>query len=501
MKAMTASKIFLYFCLAFIGGIFLNSIIGISQIYMLGFLISGILLISVFWEHKKIVVVGFCILFLVFGAWRHQATEFRIDNNELRKFNDRDEAITLVGVVGTEPDIREKSVKLTIEVQSMAQKVGVSPSGYGKVLVTTWRYPEYQYGDKLEIEGKLEAPPVFEDFNYKDYLAKEGIYSVMYGSEIKLLERGKGNFLFTILFSFKNKLEESVNKVMSPPQSGILQALFFGNEQNISTEWKEKFNLTGTRHITAVSGMNITIISALVFNFLLALGFWRGRTFYFSIAIIFFYILMIGAPASGVRAGIMGSLFLIAQYFGRISIGARAIVIASVFMLVHNPLLLTLDVGFQLSFLAVLGLIYLLPHFLLWLKRVPDFLTIRYSLAATLAAQVFTLPILIYNFGRIPIISPIINILIVPILPFITILGFLFSLLGVIWLPLGQILSWPAWLLLTYEVKIIDWFSQIFFVSLSVENLHWIWLVISYLILGFIVWRLQKKVKLKFLNL
>ncbi|MBU0998791.1 DUF4131 domain-containing protein, partial [Patescibacteria group bacterium] len=134
---MTVSKIFLYFCLAFIGGIFLNSIIEISQIYMLGFLILGILLISVFWERKKFVLVGFCILFLILGIWRHQAAEFRIDNNELRKFNDRDEIITLVGIVGTEPDIREKSVKLTIEVQSMAQKVGVSPSGYGKVLVTT----------------------------------------------------------------------------------------------------------------------------------------------------------------------------------------------------------------------------------------------------------------------------------------------------------------------------------------------------------------------------
>lgn len=494
---MTASKVFLYFCLSFIGGIFINSIFFVPQLIMLSFLILGILLISVFWEYKKFVVIGFCLLFLVLGIWRHQVVSSKIENSAIKNFIG--EEVTLIGLVNKEPDIREKSTKLTIQTEKTVGETR-SPSIGGRVLVTTWRYPEYQYGDELKIIGKLETPEVFEGFNYQDYLAKDGIFAVIYFPEIELIAKNQGNFLQKSLISFKNKLEESLNKVMSRPQSAILEALFFGKEGNISKEWKEKLNLTGTRHITAVSGMNITIISAILLNFLLMLGLWRNQAFYLSIILIILYILMIGAPSSVVRAGIMAILFLTAQHFGRQSAASRAIVIAAAFMLLQNPLLLRLDVGFQLSFLAVMGLIYLQPAFSDFFKKIPDFLQLRYTLTATLAAQVFTLPILVYNFGRIPIISPIANILILPTIPFITILGFIFSFLGIFWQSLAQILSWPAWLFLTYIVKIVDFSSKIPWASLALENIHWIFVIISYLILAYFIFRLNQKRKLKFLN-
>jgi len=369
-----------------------------------------------------------------------------------------------------------------------------------KVLVTTQRYPEYQYGDKLKIIGKLETPPVLEGFNYQDYLKKEGIYSVMSWPEIKLLGKNFGNPLMKILFSFKDKLKGSLNRVIPRPQGAILEALFFGEEQNISKDWKEKLNLTGTRHLTAVSGMNITIIAALLLNFLLMLGFWRRQAFYFSIFLIILYILMIGAPASAIRAGIMASLLLIAQYFGRASAASRAIVFAATLMLFFNPLLLRLDIGFQLSFLATMGLIYLQPIFLDFFKKIPNFFQLRNNLAATLSAQIFTLPILVYNFGRISLMSPIPNILILPLIPLITIFGFIFSFIGIFWQTLAQIFSWPVWLLLTYILKVIDSFSKISWASLTLENIHWIFLMISYLVLGLITWRLQEKQKLRFLK-
>jgi len=496
---MTKSKIFLYFCLSFITGIFLNSIIKIPQLLMLSFLILGILLISVLWPYKKFVVIGFCILFLVAGIWRHQLAELRIMNNELRKYNDQEKIITLVGLVAKEPDIREKSVKLTVQPENIK----------GKVLITTNRYPEYQYGDELKITGRLEEPQIFEDFNYKNYLLKDGILAVINFPEMELIGENFGNPIMKSLFSLKQRLKESLNNVMSPPQSGLLEALFFGDEENIPKDWKEKFNLTSTRHIAAVSGMNITIISALILNFLLFLGFWRPQAFYLSIILIFLYILMIGAPASAVRAGIMGILFLAAQHLGRISTGSRVIVFAATLMLIQNPLLLTLDIGFQLSFLAVMGLIYLQPIFSDFLKKIPDFFLkdltfeifqVRVNLSATLAAQIFALPILIYNFGQVSIISPITNILILPLIPIITILGFIFSFIGIFWQGLAQILSWPAWLLLSYILKIIDLSSKIPFSYLIFKNVHWIFLPISYLALGILTWRLQENQKLKFLK-
>ena len=508
---MTPSKIFLCFCLSFVGGIFISSMLGPepiinyglgrAQIFVLGFLILGLILISVFWRYKKLVVIGFCILFLILGIWRHQNNEWQMANSKLQIYNNKEEKITLTGVVADEPDVREKSIKLTIKASQILAEDRPLPIS-GKILITTNRYPEYQYGDKLKITGKIETPPIFEGFSYKEYLKKEGIFSVMSWPEIEVIGQGFGNPVMKFLFSFKNKFKETARTFISPPEVGILEALIFGDEGNISQEWKAKLNFTGTRHIAAVSGMNITIIASLLLAFALSLGFWRKQAFYFSICLLSLYILMIGAPASAVRAGIMGGLLLTAQHLGRLSVASRAVIFAATAMLALNPLLLRLDVGFQLSFLAILGIIYLQPFINNWFKKIPNpkIFPLRITLSTTIAAQIFTLPILVYNFGYIPLISPIANILIVPALAPITVSIFIFGLVGMIFWGLGLILSWPIWLFLTYITKIIDFFSKISWASLKLDNIHWIWLIIFYLILGFLTWRLQEKEKLKFLN-
>jgi len=509
---MTSSKIFLYFCLSFIGGIFLSSIITISQIYMLGILILGLILISVLWRYKKFVIIGFCLLFLVAGIWRYQIAELGVVNNELRKLNDLGKEITLIGLVAAEPDIREKSVKLTVKPENIN----------GKVLVTINRYPEYQYGDKLKINGKLETPQELGDFDYPGYLAKDGIYSVMNFPKIELLEsgnyRGLSSAIFAKILAFKQKLRESIYQNLSPPQSSILGAIILGDKSRMSgcsqkeieaaqekgencLKLKEKLNITGVRHIAAVSGMHVVILSGVLMSLLIGLGLWRGQAFYFTIIFIWLFIIITGLQPSGIRAGIMGGLFLLAQYLGRLNSASRAIVFAAAGMLVVNPLLLRLDVGFQLSFLAVMGIIYLGPIFRDWLKFIPEekFINLRSILVMTLSAQIFTLPILVYNFGRMSLVAPITNILILPSIYWIMILGFIFGLIGILWSPLGWILSWPAYLLLTYLIKIVDFFSQPWAFK-TLENVHWIWLAISYLILGLITWRLDESQKLKFLN-
>ncbi len=191
---------------------------------MLGFLILGLVLITVLFKYKKIVVIGFCILFLVLGIWRHQTVEVRSMKSELIKHNDTQENITLIGVISDEPDIGEKVVKfeivnLKLLIEDKWQDVS------GKILVTTNRYPEYQSGDKLKIAGKLKTPSEdIEGFNYKDYLLKDGIYSVMDWPKIELIDtstrlsinpelaewidKNQGNILYKYLFFAKNKLKE-----------------------------------------------------------------------------------------------------------------------------------------------------------------------------------------------------------------------------------------------------------------------------------------------------
>ena len=248
--------------------------------------------------------------------------------------------------------------------------------------------------------------------------------------------------------------------------------------------------------------MHITILSAVLMQFLIGIGFWRGQAFYLTIGLLALFILMVGLPSSAVRAGIMVGFFLFAQKIGRRNSSSRAVIFAAVLILIANPLLLRFDVGFQLSFLAVMGIIYLTPLFQRWLIKVSEdnLLNLKSIFSMTLAAQIFTLPILIHNFGVISLVAPLTNILILPLLPFVIGIGFLFGLTGIAFPFLGQIISWPCWLLLTYIIKIVNFFSGLSFSSITLENIHWVWLLIFYFIVGFIVWHLKRKQELGFLN-
>ena len=109
------------------------------------------------------------------------------------------------------------------------------------------------------------------------------------------------------------------------------------------------------------TGMHVAVLAAIIMPVLIGLGFWRRQAFYFSILLIFFFIVLTGGQASTIRAGIMVSFFLLAQQLGRANVSIRGIVFAASLMLINNPLILKSDIGFQLSFLAVIGIIYLNP--------------------------------------------------------------------------------------------------------------------------------------------
>jgi len=495
---MTSSQIFLCLCLAFVLGVGIASFfntsalfsinpglaerVNFSQLPLLIFLFFSIFLVFGFHKFKSKIVFGICILFLVFGIWRYQLIYFQFNSPQFKKLEAQ--KVSFVGKVAEEPESKENKVSLKLELKNSKFKI----------LVTTRAYPKINYGDILEVEGTLKPPPEFEGFNYRDYLKKEGIYFIMDYPKLKILKRNQGNLIKTIAIFLKGKLKESLEKLIPLPQVGFFEALIFGDENNIPQFWKERLNLTGTRHLAAVSGMNITIISSLLLNFLLALGFWRKHSIRLSAILISFYILMIGAPASAVRAGIMGISFLISQNFGRLVIPERLLVFALTFMLLFNPLLLKFDVGFQLSFLAMTGLIYLQQIFSKKLSKIPEFFGIRTNLASTLAAQIFTLPILLYNFGQFSLISPITNILILPAIPLLTTFGFLVSILGIFWQGLAQILALFAQLPMLFIMKIIEISSSLPFVTQEIKISSGI-VFFCYLLLAILIFRLRSRQK------
>jgi competence protein ComEC len=494
---MTSSKVLFFLCLSFIAGIFLESVIKIPQIFIYGIFILGIIFVFSSFLFKRIsFVIGFCLLLLILGAIRVQITEFNILNDKLSKFNEKGQVV-FTGTISDEPDVRDTFQKLKVKVADST------------ILVTTQRYPEYNYLDKVKITGKLETPSETDDFSYKNYLMKDHIYSVVNFPKIETLpDKHQYNvisFLYEKILFFKQKIRQSIQHNFNPPQSSILEGTILGDNGAMTNDLKIKLNITGLRHIIAVSGTHVVILSSIIMSLLLAVGLWRSQAFYIAIGFICFYIVLTGLPASGIRAGIMGGLYLLAQKLGRQSMGSRVIIMACAGMLLINPLLLIYDIGFQLSFLAVMGLIYLEP----FIKNLIKIITKRPKgcpsedlvgiVSTTFAAQIFTLPIMIYNFGNISFVAPVTNLLVLPIVYWLMVFGFLASIAGIFSSAIGWVLSIPCWILLTYFVKVIDFFSKPWAMK-TLQNIHWFWLVVFYLIIVSITWFLRKKYSQKFIQ-
>lgn len=489
---MSPSKVLFFLCVSFVSGVFLESIIKIPHIFLWIFLFVNIFVISFSFliNKDRLAIFGFCLLLLILGILRVQIAEFNIANDELSKLNGKG-VVVLTGIINDEPDVRDTSQKLEVKV------------GNSVILVTTNRYPEYNYLDKIKLTGKLESPVVYDDFNYKDYLLKDGIYSVMSFAKIEKLGKGRAtalSFVYGKILSVKHRLEQAVQDNFLPPHSLILEGIIFGNNKNMTQDLRDKLNNTGLRFLTAISGVHVVILSAILISLLLFLGLRRPYAFSFSIILIWIYIVLTGLTTSGIRAGIMGSIFIFAGVLGRQNTSSRTIVLAATLMLLSNPLLLIYDVGFQLSFMACLGIIYLKPMISFLLKKVfkDNFRELLDIISITFTAQIFTLPIMIFNFGTISFVSPITNILILPFMPAILSFGFLFSIFASVSKILGYIFYLPIYFLISYFLKVMDIFSASW-MSKAITDVSWVWLLVSYLIIIFFTWLLNKKYHREFL--
>jgi competence protein ComEC len=157
-------------------------------------------------------------------------------------------------VVG-KPNVRDTYTNLRLAVDRVRME-DEEHLVKGKILVRTPRYPVYVYGDELEVEGKLETPPVFEDFSYRNYLARRGIYGMIGWPQIRLLSRGGGSPLYRTLLSVKARIQAAIARILPEPEASLLTGILLGVESGISQRVKDAFSTSGTMHVVAISGFN-----------------------------------------------------------------------------------------------------------------------------------------------------------------------------------------------------------------------------------------------------
>jgi len=229
----------------------------------------------------------------------------------------------------------------------------------------------------------------------------------------------------------------------------------------------EDFNRTGVTHIVAISGYNITLIVTLFMVLLSRLSLGRKKSFYIILFGVLVFVIFAGLSGSVVRAGIMGILVLLARHVGRVNQPKNILIFTAVLMCLENPYILLWDAGFQLSFLATIGLLYINSILEISMNKFPEVFGIKESLITTLSATLITFPLILFQFGRFSVVGILVNILILWLIPYIMALGFFSVIFSYIWYPFAFVFSFLPYFGMVYITTIVRFFSSFSFASLE----------------------------------
>lgn len=452
---MSKSKVFVLICIAFCAGVMLGSKFNIARPYVFitaaVFVLIFALLVSAQTFFKKAWIAPLLLFFVCLGVLRIQASYLESQFALMLETKQ-----SLEGVVVKDVDMRQTFQMLTVR-----------PEGYSQnILVTTLKTNKFFYGDKVWLTGRLAEAKEFNDFDYKGYLERQNVYALMKYPKAIVLKTNAGNPVVEKLLALKYIFIAQVNKVLPEPYSSLLLGILIGARKSLPQEIIDNFNTTGTSHIIAISGYNISIIaSALGF---LVYVFGRKSAFVITLGIILLFVIISGASASVIRAALMGGLLLTSSRIGRLYAITPALCFAAACMILVNPKILYWDAGFQLSFLATAGIVYGLPVLEGLTEKVPRFFGLKTALLITFAAILATLPLVLLLFGRLSVSAPLVNLLVLPAVPPAMFFGF-FSALPFF----GAGFAFIAQLLLWYILHIIGFFAAVKYSAFDLKLQLW----------------------------
>jgi competence protein ComEC len=438
-----------------------------------------------------LIISSLCILSFFAGGLHYTSTILQVDESILCFYNDIED-VQFQGIVKEEPDNRDKFSFLKISAREV-RVADTNKEVSGTVLIRVNRYPSYHYGDILKITGKLETPSSSSDFDYQNYLAKQSIYSVVYYPEIDVLARKQGLKPLQWIYSLRERFSVSLTQALPEPQASLAQGILLGIRGNISQSLYHQFSITGTAHLLAISGMHISIVIIMILSFSILL-FGRQHSIYFWIAILaaWCYVLLTGMRPPVIRAAIMASLFLTAELLGRQRSTITALAFAAAVMIAIQPQLLW-TTSFQLSFMAMCGLIFLYPIinisgrqgisaiFSEKSKLISISNVISDTFAATLAVTIAIWPIIAQNFQIISLVALPANLFALPALPAIIISSALVAFAGLLMPFVAQILGWIAWLFLSYLLLVVQSFAASRFCYIEANNVTALQICIYYI--------------------
>jgi len=465
---MTKSSFFVGCSLSLAIGVLLQSMweLNRSGILLYGGCVTAVLAVAYQARTTRILVT--LTWWLVFAGVGMVRMRLAVKDNQYKNIIDSKQQLDVIVVADV--DVRTDRQFLTVRPKDHSQYVRV----------TTSKYQNYFYGDRLLVQGKVTEPKSDSDFDYKAYLLRWNTYALMSYPKIIVLKTGQGHWWVRWLVVIKYVFIRQVNKVLSAVESNLLLGILIGARKALPDEVINNFNSTGVSHVIAISGYNISILASSLTFLDRRIG--RRANFWLTLIVILAFVIMSGASASVVRAALMGGLVLLSSRVGRLYAITPSLCAAAIGMLLLNPRILYWDASFQLSFLATCGVVYIAPLVESLTEKWPSLLGVKSIIVTTMSAIVATLPFMLYQFGRLSIVAPLVNILILPLVPTTMLFGFLTGIPGI-----GQGFGLIAHWLLHYMLVVTAYFAHYKYSSAEVHASRLIFLT-SYFAIGVLYW-------------
>ncbi len=393
--------------------------------------------------------------------------------------------VSFEGRVVADPDVRETTARLTILIRDGDAST--------RVLAVAPLYPSARYGETVRLEGMLELPEPFatdsgRTFRYDRFLAKDGVFALVSNASVEVIAPRAGviDAIFGALSDLKAAGLRALSAALPEPQASLAGGLILGGKQGLGEGLLDDFIRAGLVHIVVLSGYNVMIVAEAALR---ALGFLGKRAAASAAtAVIALFVLASGAGAASVRAGLMAGVALYGRASGRTYDALRALIAAGAFMLLWNPLLLLDDPGFQLSFVATLGLIFGAPITERWLSFV-RIKFLREVLSATVAAQVAVLPLLLFSNGLFSLIALPANALVLPVVPLAMALSGVAMVAGFLFPAAAPFFGLPAYALLSYMIGLVESFAALPLAVFTVPAFPFALVIAAYAFLAWFAWK------------
>ena len=384
--------------------------------------------------------------------------------------------LTITGHVTAEPDIRDTVTLLRVRAETVTLR-GETLTASGNALVRAPRTTSATYGDTVQVTGRIESPGVYDTFSYADFLARQGVFSIMRDTVVEVTETGGGNPIYRGILRAKGWAASQINLAMPEPEAGLLVGILLGNESGLSSDLQDDFAATGAAHIIAISGFNMAILAGVVIALLDQTPLRGIRAGLLALGVIGVYTVFVGAGAAEVRAAMMSGVLVIGTALKRQAYVPASLAFVACLMSAYNPRVLY-SVSFQLSFFATLGLALFATPFtrlfesllvMLFSRSVSETLSrlLSESLVVSLAALVTTIPLTVMYFNRLSLVQLPVNVLIVPVQPLVLFGGIIATLVSVASPTLAQPIYWFTMMLLQWTVSIVRGFASLPFTDIA----------------------------------